>query len=100
MANQLKKHWKQNVCEKLSHHQMVDRPCGILGDFLTYGMNINHIKGNRTFVLMHSGNLNGYYLLCDAHTVLEPHTVEELQLFSILLAIVLFHFFFLCVCHS
>ena len=26
------------------------------------------------FVLMHSGIVNGYQLLCDAHTVLEPHS--------------------------
>ena len=34
----------------------------------------NHIKGNIIFfVLIHSGIVNGYQLLCDAHTVLEPH---------------------------
>ena len=48
---------------------------------------------------MHSGNVNGYQLLCNAHTVLELH-LRELQLFSFLLSIVLFHFFFLCVYHS
>ena len=37
---------------------------------------VNHIKGNISLVLMHSGIVNGYQLLCDAHTVL------ELQLFS------------------
>ena len=40
---------------------------------LTYGTNISHIKGNSTVVLMHSGIVNGHQLLCDAHTVLEPH---------------------------
>ena len=42
------------------------RPCGT---------NIRHIQGNNsTLVLMHSGIVNGYQLLCDdAHTVLEPH---------------------------
>jgi len=40
---------------------------------------------------MHSSIVNGYQLLCDAHTVLEPHRET---------AAVLFHFFFLCVCHS
>ena len=34
---------------------------------------VNHIKGNISLVLMHSGIVNGYQLLCDAHTVLEPH---------------------------
>ena len=41
---------------------------------LTYGMNISHIKSNITLVLMHIiGIVNGYQLLFDAHTVLEPH---------------------------
>ena len=52
-----------------------------------------------SLVLMHSGIVNGYPLLCDAHTVLEPHRGTA-AFFSILLTFVLFHFFFLCVCHS
>ena len=32
----------------------------------------NHIRGNRALVT-HSGIVNGYQLLCDAHTVLDPH---------------------------
>ena len=28
---------------------------------------------NTTLVLIHSGIVNGHQLLCDAHTVLEPH---------------------------
>ena len=46
----------------------------------------NHIKGYIT------GIVNGYQLLCDAHTVLEPH--RGTAAFSILLAIVLIHFFY------
>ena len=42
---------------------------------ITYGTNINHIKGNSTFVFMHSGIVNGHQLLCDAHTVLESHHI-------------------------
>jgi len=30
-------------------------------------------KGNNILVLMHSGIVNGYQLLCDAHTVSEEH---------------------------
>ena len=30
-------------------------------------------RATLVFVLMHSGIVNGYRLLCDAHTVLEPH---------------------------
>ena len=54
----------------------------------------NHIKGYITLVLMYSGIVNGYQhqLLCDAHTVLEPHRGTAV-FFSILLTIVLFHFF-------
>ena len=51
-----------------------------------------------SLVHMHSGIVNGYQLLCDAHTVLEPH--RGTVAFSFLLTIVLFHFYFLCVCHS
>ena len=46
---------------------------------------------------MHSYIVNGYQLLWHAHTVLEPH--RETIFFSILLAIVLFLYIFLCVCH-
>ena len=31
------------------------------------------LRATALFVLMHSGIVNGYQLLCDAHTVLEPH---------------------------
>jgi len=48
------------------------------------------------FVLMHSGIVNGYQLLCDAHTVSEQHRgTSALFLFY---TIVLFRFF--CICHS
>ena len=47
---------------------------------LTYGTNISHIKGNSTVVLMHSGIVNWHQLLCDAHSVLEPH-METAALF-------------------
>ena len=33
---------------------------------------VNHIKGNINFVLIHSGIVNGYQLLCDTPTVLQP----------------------------
>ena len=31
------------------------------------------LRATALFVLMHSGIVNGYQLLCDAHTVLEEH---------------------------
>ena len=46
------------------------RPCALLMSHNT--QQVNHIKGNITLVLMHSGIVNGYQLLCNAHTVLEP----------------------------
>ena len=58
----------------------------------------NHIKGTALFVLMHRSIVNRYQLLCDAHTVLEPH--RGTAAFSFLLTIVLIHFFCFCVYHS
>ena len=52
----------------------------------------SHIKGNNNLVLMHTGSVNGYQLLCDAHTVPEQH--RGTAAFSILLSIVLFHLYF------
>ena len=34
------------------------------------------LRATALFVLMHSGIVNGYQLLCDAHIVLEPHRVN------------------------
>ena len=52
----------------------------------------------RTYlVLMHS-IVNGYQLLCDAHTLPKQHRVTTVYFF--LITIVLFRFFFLFVCHS
>jgi len=59
---------------------------------LTYGTNI---KDNSTLVLMHSDIVNGHQLLCDAHTMLEPHRGTA----ALFLTILSFSaFFFLCVC--
>ena len=74
------------------------RPCGMLMS-LTYGMtSLANIRGNFTLVLMHSGIVNK--LLWDAHTVLEQHTCRGTVALFVLLTIILFLFFFLCVCHS
>ena len=53
------------------------------------------LKATALFVLMHGGIVNGYQLLCDAHTILEPHRGTA-AFFSILLAIVLLTFLFMC----
>ena len=37
------------------------------------GILISQIEDNINLVLIHSGIVNGYQPLCDAHTVLEPH---------------------------
>ena len=61
---------------------------------LTYGINISHIKGNSNLVVMHSGIVNGYQLLCDAPTVLEPHRgTTALFLFYSLLPFSTFSFY-------
>ena len=57
------------------------------------------LRATAVFVLMHSGIVNGYQLLRDAHTVLEPHRGTAAFFFFYSLSS-FFHFFFLCVCHS
>ena len=57
------------------------------------------LRATAFFVLMHSGIVNEFQLLYDAHTVLKPHRGAA-ALFLFLLTIILFHFFFLRVCHS
>ena len=73
------------------------RPRGLFVSFNLWHKQLTTLWATYIFVLMHSGIVIGYQLLCDAHTVLEPH--RETAAFSFLLTIVLFHFFFLCVCH-
>ena len=49
------------------------RPRGLLVSS-NYGTNsLTTLRATALFVLMHSGIVNGYQLLCDAHTVVEPH---------------------------
>jgi len=48
-------------------------PCPPLWHVGVFNLWHKHIKANITLVLLHSGIVNGYQLLCDAHTVLEPH---------------------------
>ena len=45
------------------------RPCGMLVSHSSSTSIL--IKGKSTLVLMHSGIVNGYQLLCSAHTVPE-----------------------------
>ena len=46
-----------------------------------------HFKGNINLVLIHSGIVNGRQLLCNAHSVIEPHRGTA--------ALFLFFFFFI-----
>ena len=50
-------------------------PCGILVS-LMWQQQFSHIKGNNKLVLMHHGIVNGYYLLCYAHTRTIPEHVS------------------------
>ena len=52
-----------------------NRPCGILGSHHS----TNRYNDNSTLVLMHSGIVNGYWLLCDTHIV--QNNLGELQLY-------------------
>ena len=51
------------------HHYFVVLPLWYVGVF-SLGI---HIKGKSTLVLMYSGIVNGYQLLCDGYTVTEQH---------------------------
>ena len=60
-------------CNKEIISQRKIHPGGMLVS-LTYGTNTATLRATVLFVLMHSGIVNGYQLLCNAHTsVLEPH---------------------------
>ena len=65
-----------------------------VGVFDLWHKQFNNIKGNTTVVLMHSGIVNRYQLLCDGHTVLEPH--RGTPLFSYFTHIRPFPIFFMC----
>ena len=71
-------------------------PCGMLVSCSTN--RFIHIKGNITFVLMHSSIVNGHQLQCDAHTVPELH--RGTAAFFFITHYCPFLLFLLCVCHS
>ena len=48
------------------------RPCGMLVSSSVMAQAVT-LRATAVFVLMHSGIVDEYQLLCDAHTVLEPH---------------------------
>ena len=72
------------------------RPVGV---FNLWHRQLNHIKGNKTLVLMHSGIVKGISCCAMLILILCLNHIGNLKLFSILLIKVFFHFFFLCVCH-
>ena len=66
---------------------------------------VNHIEDiilsilinyKEIFVLMHSGIVNGYQLLCDAHNVLEPHSHRGTADIFPILFVILFTTFSFC----
>jgi len=61
-----------DFCIKICLTFTLSQPLWHVG-VLTYGTNISHINGNGILVLMHSGIVNGYQLICDGHTMLESH---------------------------
>ena len=85
----------RRVCKYVANFFYISCPCDMLVS-LTYGTNISHSKGNSTLVLMHSGIVNGYQLLFDAHTVLELHRGTA-ALFLYFTHYRPFPLFFLCV---
>ena len=57
---------------------LLDQPCGLLLSLTFMAFNsLATLKSTHQslFLYMHSGIVNVYQLLCDAHTVLEPHRV-------------------------
>ena len=55
---------------------LLDQPCGLLLSLTFMAFNsLATLKSTHQslFLYMHSGIVNVYQLLCDAHTVLEPH---------------------------
>jgi len=82
-----------------SWYIILSRPCGLLVS-LTYGT--NSLITLRAPYHLFLDTVDGYQLLCDAHTLLESHrgTAAYFLFYSLLSFQVLFHFFFLCVCLS
>ena len=72
------------------------RPRGLLVSS-SYGTRVT-LRASSVFVLIYSGIENGYQLLCDAHTVLEPD--RGTAAFFFFTHYRPFPLFFLCVCHS
>ena len=66
-------------------------PVGVF--FNLWHKQFNHFKGNITIVLMHDGIVNGYQLMCAAHTVLEPHRGTSFFLFYSLSSFSTFSFY-------
>merc|ERR1719239_2070531 len=62
---------------------------------VSYGNNsLATLRATSLFVLMHSGIVSGYQLLCDSHTVLEPHRgTAAIFLFYSLLSFYTFSFY-------
>ena len=88
----------KSFCIQEKVFTQISRLCGLLVS-VTYSMkSLATLRATSLLFLMHSGIVNRYQLLCDADIVLEPH--RGTAVFSILLTIVLVHFFFLCFCHS
>ena len=67
--------------------------------YISQHQQFNHIKIKRTIFFMHSGFVNGYQLLCDAHAVPEQHR-ETVGLFLFYALSSFSAFFFLCVWNS
>ena len=65
----------------------------MLVSFNLWHEQFSHIKGNKTLVLMQSGIVNGYQLMCDTHTVLERIGTAALFLFHSLSSFSTFSFY-------
>ena len=67
--------------------------------WVSYSANsFGHIKGNINILQIHSNIVMGHQLLCDAHTV--SYQQGKCCYISKFIAVILFCFFYLCVCQS
>ena len=66
--------FNEKVINLFHNSQDITRPHGLLVPLTcVWHKQLTTLRATKIFVLIHSGIVNKYQLLCDAQTVLEPH---------------------------